>query len=277
VTLRRQSKATGLWLPDLEEKNTIQAAGIHLLIDRLRGVTGETVQQRAAASLQVGNAGWTGTPGQPGGPVTISTKDGEPNVPPRLDNNSLPKAIWKWKDETPSEYAADRIRIFLNGVLWADLSPGWGSKPSSQNWFYTYTVEPASGDGFIGAVGDPTYANLYFPGMWRFLMHLTGERYGDMSLTTLWMVATDDAGGVHMPQPGTPVGPAPGFPFRDGATLKTEFLAGSTVDPGNWKFVSVHIGSGNEAGLFFRRQLEYGTKDANATWRWPWDMVLASV
>lgn len=160
---------------------------------------------------------------------------------------------WRFADETANTYDANHVEFSNGSVVFSESTPNWGTKPTTQNWYYTYNLNIASTDAFVEE-GDLAQLLQLFVGAIssHFNQANTSLRIYSNGTTVL----------------GTFTDPMDaGYPAVSGSTATFQWTVPAGTLTGSWETVEVYesgLGSvlrGNPAS-----ETDGLTKQSTATW-----------
>jgi len=206
--LDKYDRATGKHLETCFKKNTITTAGRQLFLDIIIGTSTNRLTQANAHLYLFAGAG--GSP--------VKTIAGATSAP---DHGTNRQVSWQWQDNTVDTYAANRLEVRAGASpIFSDSTPNFGTKPTSQNWHYTYSVTISGPPSFNDGVGG-------YGGLHSMLRMLTGATTMPNDENVTFIRIRTDTGTVIGELKATSVS-------RSGQTAEWVWVVPAGSATGNW-------------------------------------------
>ena len=239
----RFCRRTGRRFPSLHSENEVQSAGKYDFLDLMFYTNSPTTTDQfdnGSTEIEVGTSNYV-----------VSCKSGYPSHPGSPDFGIC---YWWFEDLTSNSYDASTIDFYnadSSTIFSIDSSTGWGTKPSSENWIYKYTLILQSSDSDFDDEEGLDHAMMLFTG--------NGGRF---AYTDGW---TADHAELYVQNSGRTVSRSvyveAGYPSRSGTTVTLNFVENVGQGTGqDWFYVQMRTAATTTPGS--SRILSETTEDA---------------
>ena len=249
MTLRRYDRETGRFLGEKRKNNAVTAAGLTLLLNLWTNNSSVHVSQANATILIYNSAD-----------AHQRTFSGATSGP---DHTVSQNVDWVWEDNTVDVYEADDIHVSNGATVFSVTDTNFGTKPSSENWHYTYTLNLTSIDGNINSTG-----------LDYLLRTVSGNSSAHFNNLASSITVRDGSNNIEF----TEIGCDAGYPSISGgtATFRWVIPAPGGIVSHVWNTVEVFVDYGPPRVTIRSGGPSQGTQASNAEWVFTYTFTLAA-